>query len=131
MRRLALLVLIAFGTLAEYPALAASALEQSQAAHARGACGSLGPGTGLVNGKGWVVSMLPGQHDFRMTRGGEVHLTAARASSWDFDAGRPYYVAVEGASSTSVLEWKVPGKSAWAPVPVTFLYPPSGVTYGR
>ena len=46
----------------------------------------------------------------------------------DFDAGRPYYVVIEGAQAKSTLEWKVPGQG-WSPVPAAFLYPPQGVTY--
>lgn len=112
------------------PAQPSASSDLAQAAHARGVCGSLGPGTGLVHGKGWIVSMLPGTHDLRMFRGGAVYLTAARLQSWSFDAGRPYYITVEGANPDSVLQWKVPGKG-WVAVPTTFLYPPQGVSYAR
>jgi len=101
---------------------------QAQQAHARGSCGSLGPGTGLQDGKGWVVSMLPGRHEFRVRGGGSVYLTVARMKTMDFDAGRPYYIVVEGAPRDAVLEWKIPG-SDWGPVSKYFLYPPQGVTY--
>ena len=74
--------------------------------------------------------MLPGAHALRVRGGGEVYLTAARLSQMDFDAGRPYYLALEGTTPASVLEWKVPGKD-WAPVAKTFLYPPQGVTYAK
>ena len=104
-----------------------SAAADAQTAHVQGVCGSLGPGTGLRDGKGWIVSMLPGKHQLRMAGGGEVRLTAARVDTWDFDSGRPYYIAIEGATPGFALEWKVPGKD-WARVPRAFLYPPAGVT---
>lgn len=103
---------------------------RAQSAHAQGTCGSLGPGTGLVQGKGWIVSMLPGTHELRIVGGGEVFLTAARLRSWSFDAGRPYYISIEGSGPRATLEWKVPGKG-WAAVPTTFLYPPQGVSAAR
>jgi len=102
--------------------------EEAQKAHAAGSCGSLGPGTGLRDGKGWVVSMLPGKHEFRVRGGGTAYLTVARMKALDFDVGRPYYIVVEGAQAGSVLEWKVPGKD-WSEVATTFLYPPQGVAY--
>ena len=102
--------------------------EQAQKAHAAGSCGSLGPGTGLRDGKGWIVSMLPGKHEFRVRGGGTAYLTVARMKALDFDVGRPYYIVVEGAQAGSVLEWKVPGKD-WSEVAKTFLYPPQGVPY--
>ena len=95
----------------------------AQAEHQQGTCGSLGPGTGLERGKGWVVSMLPGRHEFRMRGGGAVFVTAARKAAVDFDVGRPYYIVVEGAPSDAVLEWKMLGRD-WQPVGRTFLYPP-------
>ncbi len=101
--------------------------EQAQFKHAQGTCGSLGPGTGLRDGKGWIVSMLPGRHEVRMVGGGSVYLTVAKSTSMDFDVGRPYYIVVQGAGPQSILEWKTTGRS-WSPVPVTFLYPPQGVT---
>ena len=102
--------------------------QEAQRAHARGSCGSLGPGSGLKDGKGWVVSMLPGRHEFRVRGGGSVYLTVARLGAMDFDAGRPYYIVVEGAKPNAVLEWKIPG-SDWGPVSKYFLYPPQGVSY--
>jgi len=102
--------------------------QQAQRAHAQGSCGSLGPGSGLLDGKGWVVSMLPGRHQFRVRGGGSVYLTVARLASMDFDAGRPYYIVVEGAKPNAVLEWKIPG-SDWGPVSKYFLYPPQGTPY--
>ena len=72
--------------------------------------------------------MLPGHHEVRVSGGGAAYLTAARISSMDFDAGRPYYVVIEGAQARSTLEWKVPGQG-WSPVPTAFLYPPQGVAY--
>lgn len=98
--------------------------KQAQTAHAQGSCGSLGPGSGLVGNKGWVVSMLPGKHEFRVRGGGTAYVTTARQSVVDFDAGRPYYIVLEGAKPDAVLEWKVPG-SDWGPVSKLFLYPPS------
>ena len=108
----------------------ASPAEDAQQAHARGSCGSLGPGTGLVADKGWIVSMIPGAHALRVRGVGSVYLTAARMTQMDFDAGRPYYIVLEGTNPASVLEWKVRGKD-WAPVAKTFLYPPQGVTYAK
>ena len=95
---------------------------EAQRAHAQGTCGSLGPGTGLSANKGWVVSMLPGRHEFRVRGGGTALVTVARKSALDFDAGRPYYIVLEGAVPNAVLEWKVPG-SDWGPVSKLFLYP--------
>ena len=83
----------------------------------------MGPGTGLSGNKGWVVSMLPGKHQFRVKGGqGQVYVTVARQSTVDFDAGRPYYLVVEGAGAKPELEWKVPG-SDWAAIATVFLYP--------
>lgn len=111
-------------------ATSVSERDAAQRAHARGSCGSLGPGTGLVGGKGWIVSMMPGRHSLRVRGGGEAYLTVARLKELDFDAGRPYYVAMEGTAAGSRLEWKVPGRD-WAPVADVFLYPPQGVSYAR
>ncbi|MDQ6680124.1 MAG: hypothetical protein M3Y67_04065 [Pseudomonadota bacterium] len=103
---------------------------EAQRAHAVGSCGSLGPGSGLRDGKGWIVSMLPGKHELRMRGGGTVYLTVAKLKTMDFDAGRPYYIVIEGAPPNATLEWKIPG-SDWGPVSKYFLYPPQGVTYAR
>lgn len=100
--------------------------QDAQKAHAQGSCGSLGPGTGLVGGKGWIVSMLPGKHELRMRGGGEVYLTVAKLQAMDFDVGRPYYITIEGAPPGATLEWKTKWKD-WSPVALTFLYPPAGV----
>ena len=100
--------------------------QEAQRAHAQGSCGSLGPGSGLKDNKGWIVSMLPGKHEFRVRGGaGKVYLTTARQTVGDFDAGRLYYIVIEGAAPNAVLEWKIPG-SDWGPVSKYFLYPPSG-----
>ena len=98
---------------------------QAQQAHAQGTCGQLAPGTGLKDGKGWVASMMPGKHEFRVRGGGEVYLTAARVkSTLDFDVGRLYTISVEHAPAGAVLEWRNAGTD-WAPVAKTFLYPPT------
>jgi len=97
----------------------------AQQAHAQGTCGQLAPGTGLKDGKGWVASMMPGRHEFRVRGGGEVYLTAARVkSTLDFDVGRLYTISVEHAPADAVLEWRNVGTD-WAPVSKTFLYPPT------
>jgi hypothetical protein len=97
----------------------------AQQAHAQGTCGQLAPGTGLKDGKGWVASMMPGKHEFRVRGGGEVYLTAARVkSTLDFDVGRLYTISVEHAPAGAVLEWRNAGTD-WAPVAKTFLYPPT------
>ena len=127
-RRFALALLSAF---LAAPALALTAVpndQEAQRAHAQGSCGSLGPGSGLKDGVGWVVSMLPGRHEFRMRGGGAVHVTVAKKSVLDFDAGRPYYIVIDGARPGAVLEWKIPG-SDWGPVSKYFLYPPQGTPY--
>jgi hypothetical protein len=67
--------------------------------------------------------MLPGQHEVRIRGEGAAYLTVARRQKMDFDAGRPYYIVLERATASSILEWKVPG-SGWAAVPKSFLYPP-------
>jgi len=113
------------------PAFALSAVptdQEAQRAHSQGSCGSLGPGSGLKDGVGWVVSMLPGRHEFRVRGGGAVYVTVAKKSVLDFDAGRPYYIVIEGAKPGAVLEWKIPG-SDWGPVSKYFLYPPQGTPY--
>jgi hypothetical protein len=97
--------------------------QEAQRAHAQGSCGRLGPGSGLKDGKGWIVSMLPGKHEFRVRGGGKVLLTVARQSTLDFDVGRPYYIVIEDAAPNAQLEWKIPG-SEWGPVSKYFLYPP-------
>ena len=98
---------------------------EAQRAHANGTCGQLAPGTGLKDGKGWVASMMPGKHEFRVRGGGEVYLTAARVkSTLDFDIGRLYTISVEHAPPGAVLEWRMLGND-WAPVAKTFLYPPT------
>jgi hypothetical protein len=97
---------------------------QPQRAHAAGTCGSLGPGTGLRGGKGWIVSMLPGRHEVRVRGSGSVYLTVAKKTKMDFDAGRLYYIVADGLQSDSLIEWKVPGGKDWAIVATTFLYPP-------
>ena len=98
---------------------------EAQQAHAKGACGQLGPGTGLRDGKGWIVSMMPGKHEFRVRGGGQVYLTTARVrSTLDFDIGRLYYISVEDAPAGAVLEWRILG-SEWGPVSKYFLYPPT------
>ena len=98
---------------------------EAQQAHAKGACGQLGPGSGLKDGRGWVVSMMPGKHEFRVRGGGDVYLTTARVkSTLDFDIGRLYYISVEGAPKDAVLEWRILG-SDWGPVSKYFLYPPA------
>lgn len=126
MKRLALSLLLLSAATGFAASLAPGPSDaDAQRAHAQGACGRLGPGTGLVGDKGWVVSMLPGRHEFRMRGGGAVYVTVARQSALDLDAGRPYYLVIEGAKPASVLEWKVPG-SDWAPVSKYFLYPLQG-----
>ena len=98
---------------------------EDQQAHGKGACGRLGPGSGLRDGKGWVVSMMPGKHEFRVRGGGDVYLTTAKlAATMDFDVGRLYYIAIERATPGSVLEWRILN-SDWAPVSKYFLYPPA------
>lgn len=97
--------------------------QKAQDAHGQGSCGTMGPGTGLSGNKGWVVSMLPGKHQFRVRGGvGQVFVTVARQSTVDADAGRPYYIVVEGAGPSPQIEWKVPGRD-WAAVSNYFLYP--------
>ncbi|MDB5541829.1 MAG: hypothetical protein JWQ89_3556 [Devosia sp.] len=100
--------------------------QEAQDAHANGSCGSLGPGTGLSdNGKGWIVSMLPGPHEFRMVPGGSVEITVAKYQKLDFDAGRAYFIVIKG--PVSRLQWKVPGRD-WGSVSKLFLYPESRPT---
>jgi hypothetical protein len=100
--------------------------EEAQAAHAAGRCGSLGPGTGLgPDGVGWIVSMMPGTHEFRVRGAGTVGVTVANRTVQSFDVGRPYYIKFKPAAPTDVLEWKVPFKGDWGPVSKLFLYPPN------
>jgi hypothetical protein len=98
---------------------------EAQQAHAKGSCGQLGPGTGLRDGRGWVVSMMPGKHEFRVRGGGDVYLTTSKVkSTLEFDVGRLYYISVENAAPNAVLEWRIMG-SDWGPVSKYFLYPPA------
>lgn len=100
-----------------------SADHRAQASHEQGSCSSMGPGTGLSGSSGWIVSMIPGKHEFRVRGGkGRVSLTAADLSNIDFDAGRPYYIRVDGASPNAAIEWKLPGGN-WSVIPTVFLYP--------
>src|SRR4051794_15523012 len=81
---------------------------EAQQDHAKGACGQLGPGSGLRGGRGWVVSMMPGKHEFRVRGGGDVYLPPAKVkSALDFDVGRLYYISVEGAKPDAMLEWRI------------------------
>lgn len=82
-------------------------------------------GTGLVSGKGWVHSPIPGPHEFRV-RGGVVGVTILNQSTYSLDAGRLYYMKVT-APTDSVVEWKTPGHE-WGPMPKGFQLPPTGVT---
>ncbi len=120
--RVALLAGLASAATGARPATGPSADAEAQRAHAQGTCGQLGPGTGLSGDKGWVVSMIPGRHEFRMRGGGAAYVTVARLAAVDVDAGRPYYIVIEGARPGAVLEWKTPA-SDWAPVSRFFLYP--------
>ncbi len=108
---------------------------EAQQAHARGQCGTLGPGTGLgADGRGWVVSMLPGPHEFRVV-GGSVGVTVLQQSTVDLDAGRPTFIAANGPGvaescgptarkgSTCLIQWRGPGFE-WGPISRLFLYPP-------
>ncbi|HEY3633852.1 MAG TPA: hypothetical protein VGK95_02250 [Caldimonas sp.] len=123
--RTASAVLFALASAAAMARLPVPSDAEAQQAHAKGACGQLGPGSGLRDGKGWVVSMMPGKHEFRVRGGGDVYLTAARVkSTMDFDIGRLYYISIEGAPKGAVLEWRILG-SDWGPVSKYFLYPPS------
>ena len=64
---------------------------QAQLAHSRGSCGSWGPGTGLgPDGRGWIVSMLPGRHEFRVVGEGTAGVTYQHLMVMDFNAGQPY-----------------------------------------
>lgn len=104
-------------------AVAQSTGSDVQSTHMQGNCGSMGVGTGLSGTKGWIVSMLPGKHEVRIRSGtGRVFLTTAKLTSMDFDAGRPYYITMEGISISSIIEWKVPNAD-WSDVPKQFLYP--------
>jgi hypothetical protein len=126
-RRLAIFMMagsLAIGSAAD-AAPPVSADAEAQQAHAKGSCGTMGPGSGLRDNRGWVVSMLPGRHEFRVRGGGTVYLTTARTrSTLDFDAGRPYYIVIEGAKPGALLEWKI-RDSDWGPVSKYFLYPPT------
>ena len=100
--------------------------EQAQEAHRLGQCGTPGPGTGLTvtptGSRGWVVSMLPGPHEFRIVGVGAVGVTLVKKTRLDIDAGRPYFIVIDGSSMQGRLEWKVPG-SDWGPVSRYFLSP--------
>ena len=123
--RTAFVVLFALASTAVMARLPVPSDAEAQQAHAKGACGRLGPGSGLRDGKGWVVSMMPGKHEFRVRGGGDVYLTTARVkSTMEFDIGRLYYISIEGAPKDAVLEWRILG-SDWGPVSKYFLYPPS------
>lgn len=94
----------------------------------KGMCGTLGLGTGLVNGRGWVHQPIPGNVLLKLSGGGTItrHSTmpAVPELTLDMYAGKPYYIEVN-APAGSRLMWKVPGY-AWGPVPIGFQLPPSG-----
>ena len=129
MRALVLALLCGFAQAAPAPTD-----EEAQQAHARGQCGKLGPGTGIgTDGRGWIVSMVPGPHEFRIV-GGTVGVTVLRLASADLDAGQPTFIAINGGSlagcttdakrgSVCALEWRSKGWD-WGPVSRYFLYPP-------
>ena len=122
--------LLATLLLAATHALAAPSDAEAQAAHASGRCGSLGPGTGLgPDGTGWIVSMLPGEHEFRVKGKGTVGVTVAMRTKQEFDVGRLYYIVFKPQSPDAVLEWKTPFGGGWGPVSKLFLYPPQGNPY--
>jgi hypothetical protein len=111
-------------------AIAVPSDAEAQAAHASGRCGTLGPGTGLgADGTGWIVSMLPGEHEFRVRGKGTVGVTVALRTKQEFDVGRLYYIVFKPASPDAVLEWKTPFGGGWGPVSKLFLYPPQGNPY--
>ena len=97
---------------------------------AGGMCGTLGLGTGFVNGRGWLHQPIPGPVQFRLSGAGTmgtVGLRNQKTLTLDMNAGKPYFVIVD-APAGSRLEWKVPGY-LWGAVPVGFQLPPmSGST---
>lgn len=98
-----------------------------------GACGPLGLGTGLVDGKGWLHQPIPGKVLIRTVSAAGTLQTIAMKNSGvapqhqielDMYAGKPHYITVQWAMSNDRLEWKVPGH-AWGPVPIGFQLPPA------
>lgn len=123
-------VLLCFALLSGFAHAGVPTDADAQAAHAAGQCGVLGPGTGLANGQGWVVSMYPGRHEFRMVGGGTVGVTIAKKTVVDFFPGRLAPIYIEGAPAEGHLEWRMMGFD-WGPVSKLFLYPPQGNVYAR
>jgi hypothetical protein len=97
--------------------------DTSQAAHASGVCGDMKPGTGLIfvdegEVRGWVASMIRGEHEFRVRGAGSV-----KPAKFDYQEQQTASVALSGVTKASVLEWKIPGARVWERVPTAFLYP--------
>lgn len=96
---------------AEPPVTQAEAL----AFHAGGRCSMMEPGHGLSrpDGRGWIVSSLPGEHVIR---------NGSTSTLLDMTPGRAYPIKAPG----GVVEWcprfVPPGRTACGPVPPAFLY---------
>jgi hypothetical protein len=88
--------------------------EEALAFHIKVRCmgGEIGRGITRPDGKGWIVSSLPGKH---------VILTGTQSVVLDITPGKAYRITASGP-----VEWcpefVPPGRAACGPVPAAFLY---------
>lgn len=114
----------------------------AQWAHMQHTCGMrLAAGTGLADfgdvepgmKRGWIVSMIPGLHQFRVVGGGSIEFGPQRievgpvpprpeAADAYIASGGSVLVSLYDTTAQSVLEWKTPGATAWQKVDESFLY---------
>ena len=94
---------------------------------AAGMCGTLGLGTGLVAGRGWLHQPIPGPVELRLIGSGTITrnpiIPPEKSVVIDMEAGRPYMVIINAPASSRLI-WKVPGHE-WGLVPVGFQLPPA------
>ena len=101
--------------------------KNAQRAHAKGSCGSLGPGTGLRDtARAGSSRCCPASTSCACAAGGEAYLTVAKLKSMDFFPGQPVYITVEGAPAGATLEWKTPVDRLGAGGDDLFSITPSG-----
>jgi hypothetical protein len=96
-------------------ALAPVTQEEALAFHTAGLCKMAEPGLGITrkDGKGWIVSSLPGEH---VIRTGSVSLVL------DMTPGQPYRIQAPGGAVEWCPRFVPPGRDACGPVPPAFLY---------
>jgi hypothetical protein len=108
----------------------ASPFEDAQTAHKLGHCGSNmkpGPGLSSLEGgtvqAGWVASMIPGQHEFRVRGAGSVWVLEKGHNVATIETAHTVVIHATGLTPQSVIEWRPPGARSFEPIPREFLYP--------